>query len=136
MGFSSIVLAALLLSPFAALVIVGSPRLIHFVPPTQPLYGPGFLGALGAGLTVVIWNFGGWENLSVVSGELEDPKRNYIRAIAVALPMVVAGYVLPLLVSLSGAKSTTDWQMGWFSHEGLSHRRAVARRRARRSAAR
>ena len=118
-GFTSIVLAALLLSPFAALVIVGAPRLIHFVPPTQPLYGPGFLGALGAGLTVVIWNFGGWENLSVVSGELEDPRRNYIRAIAVALPMVVAGYVLPLLVSLSGARSTADWQMGWFSHEGF-----------------
>jgi amino acid transporter len=117
-GFSSIVLAAILLSPFAALVIVGAPHLIHFVPPTQPLYGPGFLGALGAGLTVVIWNFGGWENLSVVSGELEDPKRNYIRAIAIALPIVVAGYALPLLVSLSGVKSTADWQVGWFSHEG------------------
>ena len=48
-GFSSIVLAAILLSPFAALVIVGAPHLIHFVPPTQPLYGPGFLGALGGG---------------------------------------------------------------------------------------
>ncbi len=117
-GFSSIVLAAILLSPFAALVIVGAPHLIHFVAPTQPLYGPGFLGALGGGLTVVIWNFGGWENLSVVSGELEDPKRNYIRAIAIALPMVVAGYALPLLVSLSGVKSTADWQVGWFSHEG------------------
>jgi amino acid transporter len=117
-GFSSIILAAILLAPFAALVIVGAPHLVHFVPPAQPLYGPGFLGALGAGLTVVIWNFGGWENLSVVSGELEDPKRNYLRAIVIALPAVVAGYVLPLLVSLSGAKSTADWQMGWFSHEG------------------
>ena len=118
-GFSSIVLAAILLSPFAALVIVGAPHLIHFTPPAQPLFGPGFIGALGAGLTVVIWNFGGWENLSVVSGELEDPRRNYIRAIAIAVPMVVAGYVLPLLVTLSGAKSTADWQMGWFAHEGL-----------------
>ena len=118
-GFTSIVLAAILLSPFAALVIVGAPRLIHFAAPTQPLYGPGFLGALGAGLTVVIWNFGGWENLSVVSAELDDPRRNYLRAIAVALPMVVAGYALPLLVSLSGARSTADWQMGWFSHEGF-----------------
>ncbi len=117
-GLSSIVLAAILLAPFAALVIIGAPHLIHFTPPTQPLYGPGFLGALGAGLTVVIWNFGGWENLSVVSGELHDPRRNYVRAIAVALPVVVAGYVLPLLVTVSGARSTADWQMGWFSHEG------------------
>ena len=117
-GFASIVLAVVLLSPFAAMVLVGLPHLIHFRPPTQPLFGPDFLGALGAGLTIVIWNFGGWENLSVVSGELDDPKRNYIRAIAVALPMVVAGYVLPLLVCLSGVTTTTEWQMGWFAHEG------------------
>lgn len=117
-GFTSIALAAILLSPFAALVIVGLPRLIHFVPPAQPLYGSDFLGALGAGLTVVIWNFGGWENLSVVSGELDDPKRNYLRAIAVALPLVVAGYVLPLAVSLSGASSTADWSVGSFAQEG------------------
>ena len=118
-GFASIALAVLLLSPFAAMVIVGLPHLIHFAPPTQPLYGPGFLGALGAGLTIVIWNFGGWENLSVVSGELDDPKRNYVRAIAVALPMVVAGYALPLMVCLSGATDTAEWKMGWFSHEGF-----------------
>jgi amino acid transporter len=117
-GVTSIVLAAILLSPFAALVIVGLPRLIHFVPPAQPLYGADFLGALGAGLTVVIWNFGGWENLSVVSGELDDPRRNYLRAIAVALPLVVAGYVLPLAVSLSGATSTAQWAVGSFAEQG------------------
>jgi len=117
-GFVSIALAALLLAPFVALVMVGIPRLMHFVPPTQPLYGPGFLGAMGAGLTVVIWNFGGWENLSVVSAELDDPQRNYRRAIAIALPMVIAGYLLPLLVTLSGVTNTSEWQMGWFSHEG------------------
>jgi amino acid transporter len=117
-GFTSVILATILLLPFAALVIVGSPHLIHFVAPAQPLYGPGFLGALGAGLTVVIWNFGGWENLSVVSGELDNPKRNYFRAITVALPIVLIGYLLPLIVCLSGAHSTAEWQMGWFSHEG------------------
>ncbi len=66
----------------------------------------------------MIWNFGGWENLSVVAAELDDPRRNYLRAISFALPMVVAGYILPLLVSVSGVKSTADWQIGWFSHEG------------------
>ena len=117
-GFSSVLLSAALIMPFVALLIVGLPHLIHFKAPAQPLYGPGFLGALGAGLTIVIWNFGGWENLSVVAGELEDPKRNYLRAITIALPMVVAGYLLPLMVTLSGATNTADWKVGWFSHEG------------------
>ena len=117
-GFSSVLLTAALIMPFVALVIVGLPHLIHFKAPTQPLYGAGFLGALGAGLTIVIWNFGGWENLSVVAAELEDPKRNYLRAITIAVPMVVAGYILPLMVTLSGATNTSDWKVGWFSHEG------------------
>jgi amino acid transporter len=117
-GFSSVILGAVLVSPFAALVIAGLPRLLHFVPPAGPLYRSDFAQALGAGLTVVIWNFCGWENVSVVAGELESPRRNYLRAIAFALPMVVAGYLLPLAVSLSGATSTTAWRMGYFSQVG------------------
>ena len=85
-GMTSIVLAAILVSPFAILVMVGLPRLIHFRAPTPPLFGADALGALGAGLTIVIWNFSGWENLSVVSAEIEDPRRNYLRAVLIALP--------------------------------------------------
>ena len=59
--------------------------------------------ALGGGLTIMIWNFSGWENASVVAGEIRDPRRTYQRALAIALPMVVLGYMLPLGVALSGA---------------------------------
>ncbi len=119
-GFTSVLLAALLLSPMAALVIAGLPRIIHFVAPAEALFPSGFAGALGAGLTVVIWNFSGWENLSVVAGELEDAGRNYLRAIIVTIPLVVAGYVLPLLVSVSGNTSAANWRIGWFSHVGYA----------------
>jgi amino acid transporter len=118
-GNTSVVLAAILLAPFAALVIVGLPRLLHWQAPTQPLFDRDFLGALGGGLTIVIWNFGGWENLSVVAGEIHEPRRNYIRAIAIALPLVALGYLLPLGVSLSGATSSAQWRAGWFAEEGF-----------------
>src|ERR1700733_9565447 len=49
-GIASVLLAAILVSPFAILVIVGLPRLIHFTMPTPPLFGTDALGALGAGL--------------------------------------------------------------------------------------
>ncbi len=117
-GDASIAFAAVLIAPFAALVAVGLPRLAHFAPPQQSLFGANPWAALGAGLTVVIWNFGGWENLSVVAGEIDDPRRNYLRAIGIALPVIVAGYVLPLAVCVSGARSGADWSTGWFSHEG------------------
>ncbi|HZC47366.1 MAG TPA: APC family permease [Candidatus Acidoferrum sp.] len=117
-GMASIVLAAVLISPFAALVIIGFPRLVHFTIPTVPLFGADPWGALGAGLTVIIWNFSGWENLSFVSAEIENPRRNYLRAILIALPIIVAGYVLPLMVSVSGATTAADWGTGSFSHVG------------------
>jgi len=117
-GMASIILTAALVSPFAVLVIVGLPRLVHFTMPTPPLFSADPWGALGAGLTVVIWNFSGWENLSVVSAEIENPRRNYLRAVLITLPIIVAGYVLPLAVSVSGATTAADWGTGSFSHVG------------------
>jgi amino acid transporter len=118
-GNTSVALTAVLLSPFVALVVLGFPRITHWQPPAgPPLFGPDFLGALGGGLTVVIWNFGGWENASVVAAEIENPRRNYLRAVGVAVPLVVLGYLLPLLVSLSGAKDAANWRLGWFAKEG------------------
>jgi amino acid transporter len=117
-GMASILFTAILISPFAILVIVGFPHLLHFTMPTQPLFGADRWGALAGGLTVVIWNFGGWENLSVVSAEIENPRRNYLRAVLIALPIIVAGYVLPLAVSVSGTSGGADWGVGSFSREG------------------
>ncbi len=117
-GIVSILLMMVLLTPFVAMVLIGIPRLIHFTPPAQPLFGADPLGALGAGLTVVIWNFGGWENVSVVAGEIDNPRHNYLRAVVAALPLIVLGYVLPLLVCVSGTGKTAPWGTGWFSHEG------------------
>jgi amino acid transporter len=119
-GRTSAILTALLLAPFVALVVAGAPQLIHWhlwPRQIQPLAGGGF-AALGGGLTVVIWNFSGWENLSVVAAEMEDPRRNYLRAVAIALPLVVLGYVLPLAVSVSGAGATAQWQTGSFAQAG------------------
>ena len=82
------------------------------------LHGGDLLGAIGGGLTVVIWNFSGWENLSMVAGEIENPRRNYARAIAIALPLVTIGYLLPLTVALSGAGSTAAWRLGYFVDVG------------------
>ncbi len=117
-GNASIVLTGLLLAPFAALVVLGMPRLIHWQLPAGHMGSSGFASALGAGLTIVIWNFGGWENLSVVAAELENPGRNYLRAIAVTLPLVTLGYLLPLMVSTSGAGAVTEWRTGSFAQAG------------------
>jgi amino acid transporter len=117
-GRASICLAIAIIAPFAAMVILGIPRLIHWQMPDATFASPGFAGALGGGLTVVIWNFCGWENLSVIAGELDDPRRNYLRAVLITLPLVALGYFLPLAVSLSGATGGAGWQAGSFARQG------------------
>ncbi len=117
-GNTSIVLMAAITAPFAAMVIAGFPRLLHWSMPAQTIHRGDLIGAIGGGLTVVIWNFSGWENLSMVAGEIKNPRRNYARAIAIALPLVTIGYLLPLAVALSNAGSTAAWRLGYFVEVG------------------
>jgi len=117
-GESAIALTALLLAPFAALVILGFGHLVQWRPPSGRIFGPDFAFALGGGFTIIIWNFSGWENASVIAGEIRDPRRTYQWALAIALPMVVFGYLLPLGVALSGASSGAKWVTGWYSEIG------------------
>ena len=117
-GNTSTALALIAIAPFALFVILGSPRLLDWRLPVQPIQHSDFFGALAGGLIVIIWNYCGWENLSMVAGEIEAPRRNYLRAILITLPIVVAGYMLPLCIALSGVRSTGQWQLGYFAQEG------------------
>jgi len=117
-GDTSVVLTLIALAPFILFVILGMPRLFNWRLPLQPISHNDFMGALGGGLIVVIWNYCGWENLSIVAGEIEAPRHNYLRAILITLPIAIAGYLLPLGIALSGASSTAQWKLGHFADEG------------------
>jgi len=117
-GVASIILTVVLVAPFVVLVALGFPRLFHWQLPPSSTSGGDLLAALGGGLTVVIWNFSGWENLSVVAREIKDPGRNYIRAIAIVLPLVALSYLIPLAIALSGARDVANWTTGSFSDAG------------------
>jgi amino acid transporter len=118
-GHASILLTVLLLLPFVGLVGAGLAPLRHWhFPAATAPGGSGTFGALGAALAVVIWNFCGWENLSVVAAEIKGAQRNYSRAAAVVLPMVVAGYLLPLMVGTAVVTDPASWTTGAFAKVG------------------
>jgi amino acid transporter len=118
-GYTSIGWTAGLAAPFVALVALGLPRLLHWQLPPEVLTRHDLMGRLGGALTVVIWNFCGWENLSVVAAEIENPQRNYLRAVAITVPAVALGYILPLAVCLQGAAGAADWHTGSFAEQGV-----------------
>ena len=107
-GRVAVALAAGVLVPIATLVVVGlsTPR----AAPWGPFLAEGqSLGAgLGLGLAVLMWNYGGWDTPSTMLGETRRPERAFATATRVVLPIVVAGYVLPVTVALAGAGS--DWR--------------------------
>jgi amino acid transporter len=118
-GKASILLTAALLAPFVAMVGIGAAALSHWhLPPASASGAPGTFGALGAALAVVIWNFCGWENLSVVAAEIHSAPRNYARAVVVVLPMVVLGYLMPLLIGTAVVPDSSGWTTGAFAAIG------------------
>jgi amino acid transporter len=100
-GESSVALFCLLLAPFAALIAAalwrwhghGHGALL------QPVAAPDMAGAVA----VTLWNYMGWDNASTVAQEVDDPQRNYPRAMLAAAALVALTYILPLLaVALFG----------------------------------
>jgi amino acid transporter len=83
--------------------------------PWRPFSAPGSAGkgAMAVGLSIALWNYIGWDNASTVQGEVRDASRSYPRALAIALPLVVAGYIVPLLATLSATDWTTWTEGGW-----------------------
>ena len=69
------------------------------------------MNGLAVGLSLALWNYIGWDNASTVEGEVKDAGRTYPKALAIALPLVMIGYVIPLIATL-GATDWTTWRDG------------------------
>jgi len=107
-GRASIIAGTFIIAGFVAVAVTALPHMTHL--PWQPFAAPGRAGlsGLAVGLSIALWNYIGWDNASTVQGEVSDGTRTYPRALAFALPLVAAGYFVPLLPSLGA----TDWR-GW-----------------------
>jgi len=70
---------------------------------------------MALGLGTVLWNYMGWDNTSTFAGEVNEPQRNYPRAIIIALPLTIAAYLLPTLAGISVTTEKSRWSesQGW-----------------------
>jgi amino acid transporter len=112
-GEDSVWLSALLLSPFVIFVLLGAWHGVTQHPAVQ-WSQPASESALSTAILVALWNYMGWDNASTVAQEVENPQRNYPRAMILSTIVVAVSYVLPLLaMALSGLSvdsfSTGDW---------------------------
>ncbi len=101
--------------PVAAMIVMAFMKWHHnpfvpLIPPHQPTFK-----IFGVGLALGLWLYSGYEQLSTVAEEVENPQRTYPRALALVVPLSIAAYFLPTLAGLASAGSWQNWHTGYFS---------------------
>jgi APA family basic amino acid/polyamine antiporter len=98
---SSIVQNATTIAKYAGLLVIvllalalGLPRTggANFTPAVPP--GSFSSSAFGLALVSVLWAYDGWADLSFISGEVKDPRRNLPRALILGALAIIAIYLL------------------------------------------
>jgi amino acid transporter len=112
-GDGSMAFFVLLLSPFVVLVAVAAWHGMHFPGPSV-WRQRGESGSLSTALLVAMWNYMGWDNASTIAREVENPRRNYPRAMLASAGIVMVTYVVPLAAMAwagvpAGRFSTGSW---------------------------
>jgi len=102
--------------PIMTMVVLG---LIHrhynpFTPLVVP-HQPAFK-VFGVGLALGLWLCSGYEQLSTLAEEVENPQRSYPRALALVVPMSITAYFLPTFAGLASAGHWSEWHTGFFSN--------------------
>lgn len=114
-GTVSTALEIFVLLPVVVLIVMGLTQWRHnpFIPLTPP-HKP-FTQVFGVGLALGIWLYSGYEQLSTVAEEVENPRRTYPLALALVVPLSIATYFLPTLTSLAALNNWQDWNSGYFA---------------------
>ena len=101
----------LLLAPFVVFVALGFWKGLTMHPAVH--WGQtGSNAALSTAVLVAMWNYMGWDNASTVAQEVEDPQRNYPRAMVMAAILAAVTYTLPLLAMAVAGLSTASFSTG------------------------
>ena len=117
-GDGSTLMMIALLAPFAALTVYAILR----NPGWPTLAGVARVGntnldMLGA-LSVGMWNYMGWDNASTVAGEVENPQKNYPRAMLIAAALVAFCYLIPVGAAAKAGIDPSHWSTGAWAAVG------------------
>jgi len=108
-ALSSVVFTVVIVAPFLVEIVLGFAHW-HGVP-WRPILPPGqsLGGSLNLGLAVGVWMYSGYDSMSTIAGEVNNPRRLIPRGLMIAMPIVVALYFLPTLAGLAGVGNWSDW---------------------------
>ena len=114
-GTVATILETLIFLPLIALCVIAAFHWQHnpFAPLIPPLVPP--FQVFGAGLALGLWLYSGYEQGSSIAEEVENPQRSYPIALAIVVPLSIATYFLPTMLSLAALGDWQKWHTGYFS---------------------
>jgi amino acid transporter len=114
-GAVSTLLEILILLPVVVLCSIAATKWHHN--PFTPLVPPhvSTFHVFGVGLALGLWLYSGYEQMSSVAEEVENPARSYPLALAIVVPLSMATYFLPTALSLAALGNWQEWKTGYFS---------------------
>ncbi|MGB7264366.1 MAG: APC family permease, partial [Terracidiphilus sp.] len=122
-GEDSVWMSALLLAPFAVFVALCFWRGFTLHPAMhwgRSTAAPGAEVGLSTAILVALWNYMGWDNASTIARDVENPQRNYPRAMIGAAAITAFTYVLPLSAMAVAGLTPQGFSTGsWATAAGI-----------------
>src|SRR5271154_4206729 len=117
-GQLTLALLLIMAVPLIAFTVLGFHH-AHFNPfhPFFPTDKP-WQGAFGVGLAIALWTSAGYEQLSTVIEEVENPARNFPIGLAIVIPLSIATYVLTMAAGLAALGNWQGWETGYLVTAG------------------
>ena len=115
----STVISAAILIAFAGIAVIGFMNIS--TNPFDPVVATGqtVVGSIGSSVAIGMWMYAGYESMSSLAGEMEDPQI-IPKGILVALPLVIATYVLPTVASVAAVGNWDKWGSDGISYVNVA----------------
>jgi hypothetical protein len=78
---------------------------------------------IGAGLAIGIWMYSGFDEISLMAGEVKDSHKIIPRALMIVIPLMVLTYILP---TIAGLGSIGDWESWTTEPDGIGYHTVLA----------
>jgi len=117
-GNLTLILLLIMFVPLVFFAILGFHN-AHFNP-FHPFFPTGrpWQSAFGVGLAIALWTYAGFEQLSTVIEEVENPARNFAIGLAIVIPLSIATYVLTISAGLTALGNWQEWETGYLVTAG------------------